>query len=445
MRRYERGSVLITTNQLVSRWGATFRDDVLAAAILDRLLHHSQLVQPPKTKTDVAVRPVLSLIDTASPDAGYVYLSDQNDIALANADYCAAGMSGGHEAIQDCGWTPLPSSGVARIRFRSTSNPANAHMGVVLEAYEFRRSEKLARVAWTPLRLPGQYHDRETDLFENWNRFYDPSVGLYLSPDPILLSPGSVVSAAAGGMSTPVYAYASNNPVNFIDSNGLRPLNPDMVWSGISENPWLDLESAQFAWATLGVYEGATMLRSSAALWRSHHTSLFTSAFVAHYSTSSVATAVRKMLGDSALAPAVRALLSGNFAVRVVQSQGLASASVGGLSQVYSPGGVFVAEYSPNAGERPVPVVVNGQVVGEMDTTREATIAHELGHLIGFMSGAGSLTGPWAIAAESAVLRAAGMTPRFEHPVAGQMGWRGLLATTYNSCAYPYSMVTRPW
>ena len=40
-RRYERGSMLITTNQLVTQWGAVFGDDVLAAAILDRLLHHS--------------------------------------------------------------------------------------------------------------------------------------------------------------------------------------------------------------------------------------------------------------------------------------------------------------------------------------------------------------------------------------------------------------------
>jgi DNA replication protein DnaC len=40
-RRYERGSILITTNQSVSQWGTVFGDDVLAAAILDRLLHHS--------------------------------------------------------------------------------------------------------------------------------------------------------------------------------------------------------------------------------------------------------------------------------------------------------------------------------------------------------------------------------------------------------------------
>jgi len=40
-RRYERGSMVITTNQVVTQWGTVFGDDVLAAAILDRLLHHS--------------------------------------------------------------------------------------------------------------------------------------------------------------------------------------------------------------------------------------------------------------------------------------------------------------------------------------------------------------------------------------------------------------------
>lgn len=40
-RRYEKGSLLVTTNQLVSQWGQVFSDDILAAAILDRLLHHS--------------------------------------------------------------------------------------------------------------------------------------------------------------------------------------------------------------------------------------------------------------------------------------------------------------------------------------------------------------------------------------------------------------------
>ncbi|HYC90702.1 MAG TPA: IS21-like element helper ATPase IstB [Thermoanaerobaculia bacterium] len=40
-RRYEKGAMVITTNQVVTQWGAVFGDEVLAAAILDRLLHHS--------------------------------------------------------------------------------------------------------------------------------------------------------------------------------------------------------------------------------------------------------------------------------------------------------------------------------------------------------------------------------------------------------------------
>src|SRR5947207_2172284 len=39
--RYEKASMLITTNQSVTQWGQVFGDDVIAAAILDRLLHHS--------------------------------------------------------------------------------------------------------------------------------------------------------------------------------------------------------------------------------------------------------------------------------------------------------------------------------------------------------------------------------------------------------------------
>jgi hypothetical protein len=41
VRRYERGSMLVTTNQSVTQWGQVFGDEMIAAAILDRLLHHN--------------------------------------------------------------------------------------------------------------------------------------------------------------------------------------------------------------------------------------------------------------------------------------------------------------------------------------------------------------------------------------------------------------------
>jgi len=43
-RRYERGSLLVTSNRSVGEWGTVFGDPVVATAILDRLLHHSQVL-----------------------------------------------------------------------------------------------------------------------------------------------------------------------------------------------------------------------------------------------------------------------------------------------------------------------------------------------------------------------------------------------------------------
>ena len=43
-RRYEKKSTIITTNKSLSRWGEVFGDPVIANAILDRLLHHSHVI-----------------------------------------------------------------------------------------------------------------------------------------------------------------------------------------------------------------------------------------------------------------------------------------------------------------------------------------------------------------------------------------------------------------
>lgn len=41
VRRYERTSTIVTTNQSIAQWGTMLGDDMTAAAILDRLLHHA--------------------------------------------------------------------------------------------------------------------------------------------------------------------------------------------------------------------------------------------------------------------------------------------------------------------------------------------------------------------------------------------------------------------
>ncbi len=43
-RRYERASVIVTSNKPFSAWGEIFGDDVTAAAMIDRLVHHAEIV-----------------------------------------------------------------------------------------------------------------------------------------------------------------------------------------------------------------------------------------------------------------------------------------------------------------------------------------------------------------------------------------------------------------
>lgn len=42
--RYERGSIILTSNKGFSEWGEVLGDAVIATAILDRLLHHSHVI-----------------------------------------------------------------------------------------------------------------------------------------------------------------------------------------------------------------------------------------------------------------------------------------------------------------------------------------------------------------------------------------------------------------
>ncbi len=45
--RYERASLIVTSNKAFSAWGEIFGDDVVAAAMIDRLVHHAEILCTP--------------------------------------------------------------------------------------------------------------------------------------------------------------------------------------------------------------------------------------------------------------------------------------------------------------------------------------------------------------------------------------------------------------
>jgi DNA replication protein DnaC len=42
--RYERASLIVTSNKPFGRWGEVFGDDIVAAAMIDRLIHHAEVI-----------------------------------------------------------------------------------------------------------------------------------------------------------------------------------------------------------------------------------------------------------------------------------------------------------------------------------------------------------------------------------------------------------------
>ena len=78
----------------------------------------------------------------------------------------------------------------------------------------------------TPFRYAGEYYDEETDLIYLRNRYYSPTVGQFITEDPI----------HDGGN---WYAYCYNNPVKFIDPMGLKPgdefVDPDAAFLDMAD------------------------------------------------------------------------------------------------------------------------------------------------------------------------------------------------------------------
>jgi RHS repeat-associated protein len=115
-------------------------------------------------------------------------ISDSQQAVVWRADYATFGKATVQARVVDSK-IKTASSGII-----STANAATA----AAKPFEFN------------LRFAGQYEDTESGYHYNWHRYYDPSTGRYLTPDPIGL---------AGGLNG--YGYAGQDPIRRIDPNGL--------------------------------------------------------------------------------------------------------------------------------------------------------------------------------------------------------------------------------
>ena len=85
----------------------------------------------------------------------------------------------------------------------------------------FGEVEMVTEAVTNNFRFPGQYFDKETGFHYNYHRYYDPTIGRYLTPDPIDLG---------GGRS--LYVYVQNRPLNMIDPSGLWAGVDDLIFAG---------------------------------------------------------------------------------------------------------------------------------------------------------------------------------------------------------------------
>ena len=81
------------------------------------------------------------------------------------------------------------------------------------EGAAFGGTQPLENPTSINLRFPGQYADAESGLYYNWNRYYDPSTGRYVTSDPLGLIAG-----------LNPFVYAMDNSPRFIDRTGLEIL-----------------------------------------------------------------------------------------------------------------------------------------------------------------------------------------------------------------------------
>lgn len=159
---------------------------------------------------DLAGRLLMETSGTGAAQATYVYGDDGRPMAVvyaANSPYNAAAQDQLLYLHTDHLGTPrMATDSAKRIVWKWD---ADAFGSTVVQ----QDPDSDGKLTTINLRFLGQYFDAESGLHYNWNRTYDPSLGRYISSDPIGLD---------GGLNT--FGYVGQSPLTFADPNGLCPI-----------------------------------------------------------------------------------------------------------------------------------------------------------------------------------------------------------------------------
>jgi len=195
--------------------------------------------QPRLEGTRTKLQAMFYLVDTES-DQGvprdYAFLASSSGTELSTQP-----IGGHHLGSQVSEWVGVPSDGIVDVKFVSdatnacpdgsgglsctgscTQCPNFPYTGTVVAGYRYRRYQEGASPIDFPLRFPGQYQDRETGLFENWNRYYEPESGRYLQPEPKPILSAAVDGQPGHAVNASPFVYAATNPTEYIDEDGRK-------------------------------------------------------------------------------------------------------------------------------------------------------------------------------------------------------------------------------
>ncbi len=164
----------------------------------------------------------------------------RDGIPVAQIDRTGPGMSGASRTDRDAGEESHSPAGPDRLVYLHTDGQGTPHVATDTNQTVVWRWEGEAFGASAPigadvenhrhndaghgdddhqalsqlrvtvnLRYPGQYYDRETGFFYNWERYYNPGTRRYVTSDPMGL---------AGGLNT--YGYVGGNLLKWVDPTG---------------------------------------------------------------------------------------------------------------------------------------------------------------------------------------------------------------------------------